>query len=283
MDNSTTEGILGIFFILFGFWPLMLLVILRWRKNVLLGMLAIWCGFAVIRVLGFLVGEEIPIVFIPEPLNTVLFFSTGAVLLLIIGMRNGIARWRIGKKVDNARSVEDLRRLSPSEFEELVVELFVAEGHKAKRTGSIGDHGVDVVVKAANGEKWVVQCKRWRGSVGEPVIRDFHGVMQHEKADRGVLVTTSTFTPQAREWARGKPISLREGKEIISLLQKARKNPRQIPSSTMDAPKAEMAPPLCPKCGSQMVIRIAKQGPNIGGKFWGCPNYPKCNGLLKLE
>ena len=34
----------------------------------------------------------------------------------------------------------------------------------------------------------------------------------------------------------------------------------------------------CPKCGNQMVLRTARQGPNAGGEFWGCSSFPKCNG-----
>lgn len=41
--------------------------------------------------------------------------------------------------------------------------------------------------------------------------------------------------------------------------------------------------PLCPKCGTPMVVRVAKQGSNTGGKFYGCPNYPKCQGKLPFE
>ena len=41
--------------------------------------------------------------------------------------------------------------------------------------------------------------------------------------------------------------------------------------------------PLCPKCGVEMVLRTAKSGANQGGKFWGCPNYPKCRGIRNVE
>lgn len=123
---------------------------------------------------------------------------------------------------DTASSPKDLFDLPPNNFENMVVELFTARGHKANKTGAIGDHGVDVVVQAKNGEKWVAQCKRWRGNVGEPVIRDFYGVMHHEKADRGMIITTGTFTPQAREWAKGKPLDLIEGHQFLEYWKKAR-------------------------------------------------------------
>ncbi len=45
----------------------------------------------------------------------------------------------------------------------------------------------------------------------------------------------------------------------------------------------EDAPPLCPKCGNEMVLRTAKRGANQGEQFWGCPDYPRCRGILKYE
>ena len=41
--------------------------------------------------------------------------------------------------------------------------------------------------------------------------------------------------------------------------------------------------PCCPKCGGEMVLRIAKKGNNQGGKFWGCSRYPECRGVLNME
>ncbi len=47
--------------------------------------------------------------------------------------------------------------------------------------------------------------------------------------------------------------------------------------------EAQSASPLCPKCGSEMVLRTAKSGSNQGEQFWGCPNYPRCRGIRKYE
>lgn len=41
--------------------------------------------------------------------------------------------------------------------------------------------------------------------------------------------------------------------------------------------------PLCPKCGSEMALRTAKQGERKGKEFWGCTNYPKCNGIVNID
>ena len=40
--------------------------------------------------------------------------------------------------------------------------------------------------------------------------------------------------------------------------------------------------PLCPKCGSPMVLRTALRGDNIGTHFWGCPNFPSCKGIKNV-
>ncbi len=43
------------------------------------------------------------------------------------------------------------------------------------------------------------------------------------------------------------------------------------------------SPPMCPKCGSEMVLRTAKRGDNQGQQFWGCPNFPRCRAMIPYE
>ena len=45
----------------------------------------------------------------------------------------------------------------------------------------------------------------------------------------------------------------------------------------------DSSPPACPKCGSEMVLRMAKRGDNQGQWFWGCPNYPRCRTMAPYE
>jgi hypothetical protein len=42
-------------------------------------------------------------------------------------------------------------------------------------------------------------------------------------------------------------------------------------------------PPLCPRCGREMVLRTAKNGRHKGGAFWGCPCYPKCRMIVRID
>ncbi len=57
-------------------------------------------------------------------------------------------------------------------------------------------------------------------------------------------------------------------------------NPVETPSQPF-VPEKEGAAPRCPICGLEMVLRTAKKGPNQGGQFWGCPDYPNCRGVLQ--
>jgi Protein of unknown function (DUF2726)/Topoisomerase DNA binding C4 zinc finger len=54
-----------------------------------------------------------------------------------------------------------------------------------------------------------------------------------------------------------------------------------IPAAAPPATASQaIAPPSCPKCGSKMILRVAKNGANPGTKFWGCATYPTCRGML---
>jgi hypothetical protein len=132
-----------------------------------------------------------PLTLIPEPVSTILFFILGFVL---VGIWVGMTYWGRSRTRSKAfgLSTEGLLNLPPAE-------LYRTMGHQAKRTGMSGDHRVDVVVKAKNGEKWIVQCKRWRTPAGESIVRDFYGTMQHEKAAQGAIIATSGFSQAAME------------------------------------------------------------------------------------
>lgn len=55
-----------------------------------------------------------------------------------------------------------------------------------------------------------------------------------------------------------------------------------IKRETRDTEKAASTPPICPKCGAQMILRTAAKGTNKGKQFYGCPNFPKCRSIINL-
>ena len=220
---SLLQILLNVFDIVFDFWPLLLLgAPLRSRKgNPVRIMFALWAFWAFVRVMLMFNPESItPSLLIPEPWNTLLFFATGAVLGGVLAVQGYFKRQKVLRQASRMQGREDLLALSPAAFEEMVAEMFRAMGHQAKRTGRSGDHGVDIVVRTRKGAKWIVQCKRWRKAVGEGVVRDFYGTLQHEKANGGIIIGVSGFSRSAREWAKGKPIRLVSGEELLRMWRK---------------------------------------------------------------
>jgi hypothetical protein len=177
-----------------------------------------WCLFGVIALILVFTGYPL-YGLLPQPYNVVIFlalgFISGAVsiasLVVDLKYRHDEAE-RLG-------SLEYLRSLSPYEFEALVSWFFQFLGYRTRPYEDRQDHGVDVVVYNGKGEKWIVQCKRYRGVVGEPVLRDLLGAMMHENASRAFLMTTGTISHKARSWIEGKPITVYEGEALVRLFK----------------------------------------------------------------
>ena len=118
------------------------------------------------------------------------------------------------------RLIKQLVEIPRAEFEQLVVELYQAAGHAAKRVGGPGDRDFDIVIVSKAGQHWIAQCKQWRGAVGESVVREFYAAMSREHAAEGALITTARFTRKAREWAQDKPIHLYDGQAFLHVWQR---------------------------------------------------------------
>ncbi|MEU8133690.1 restriction endonuclease [Streptodolium elevatio] len=118
-------------------------------------------------------------------------------------------------------AVPNLLEMDPIAFEGLVAELFRARGLQAVTTQRSGDGGVDVEAldpDPLSGGKIVVQVKRYRHTVPPTAVRDLYGTVHDVGANKGVLVTTSSFGPTSYTFARGKPLTLINGDELVDLL-----------------------------------------------------------------
>jgi len=100
LNNLDIKGVLGIFSLIFGFWPIMVLAPLNWRRNILAGMLYIWGFFAILRILFFFFSISPSKLVIDEPLNTFIFFISGGILLVIYVVRDRVNK---GKKIRGER------------------------------------------------------------------------------------------------------------------------------------------------------------------------------------
>jgi restriction system protein len=115
----------------------------------------------------------------------------------------------------------NIYELNPYEFENLVSNLFQKLGLETKLTRTTKDGGVDVVafdLRPVLGGKVVIQAKRYRNTVGVSAVRDLYGTMMNEGANKGILVTTSGYGPDAFEFAKEKPIELMDGGQLLYLL-----------------------------------------------------------------
>ena len=127
-----------------------------------------------------------------------------------------------------AQLLARVQQANPQFFEELVVELLVAMGYggshedAAKVVGRGGDEGIDGIIKEdrLGLESIYVQAKRWQGTVGRPVIQQFAGALQGQRARKGVLITTSSFSRDAAEYAAGlqNTIVLVDGAQLAQLM-----------------------------------------------------------------
>lgn len=117
------------------------------------------------------------------------------------------------QRLNKSQALGQMKSMDPIVFEYLVAAVFEQRGYRTKMTATSGDGGVDVLIRRGLKQS-VVQCKRYDGSVGEPVIRDLYGTMVHNKAKEAYLVTTATVTRQAVAWVKGKPIHLIDGYKL---------------------------------------------------------------------
>jgi len=160
--------------------------------------------------------------------------GTMAVLgaLMLVGWKRVVERWMQSRQrlIWPALSRRALYRLSPAEFEEYVGQrLFARHGYRVENTPESRDGGVDILVADAAGRRAIVQCKRYRGTVGTPAVRDLYGTILHHEADMGYLVTTGKISAAAREWVAGKPLILIDGDRLMRL---SRSEPEPPTNST---------------------------------------------------
>ncbi len=119
--------------------------------------------------------------------------------------------------------------LTPEQFEVLVLDVLLAMGYGAdrralQRVGGSGDGGIDGVVTLdrLGLEKVYVQAKRWApgNTVGRPDIQSFYGALAMHHANKGVFITTSSFSQHAIEFAKSAPgaIVLVDGEMLTRLM-----------------------------------------------------------------
>ena len=122
--------------------------------------------------------------------------------------------------------LETIKNCPPDFFERLVIKLLQAMGYGHNLTdagqvkGGVGDGGIDGIIDEdkLGLDQIYIQAKRWQGSVGSPEVQKFIGALTSHGARKGVLITTSYFTNDAKKVAESNYVTaslvLIDGKEL---------------------------------------------------------------------
>ncbi|MEV4525780.1 restriction endonuclease [Streptosporangium sp. NPDC049304] len=136
-----------------------------------------------------------------------------------------LKRFRFSEDMDVISALDSRRnllKLTPTEFEHLIRELFIAMGAEAWTTIPSKDGGIDAVATSKNmffGGVCLIQAKRWSGIVGLEAVHALTGVMADHNATTGVLVTPSWFGRASEQFAQRNRITLINGAELKHLLK----------------------------------------------------------------
>lgn len=135
-----------------------------------------------------------------------------------------VESYEVADKLDNTTNIA---AMDWEDFEHLVRELFEKEfksnGGEVKITQASRDGGVDAVAfdpDPIRGGKIVIQAKRYTNTVGVSAVRDLYGTVLNEGATKGILVSTADYGSDAYEFAKGKPLTLLNGSNLLHLLEK---------------------------------------------------------------
>ncbi|MSP53334.1 MAG: restriction endonuclease [Gammaproteobacteria bacterium] len=124
--------------------------------------------------------------------------------------------------------LEQIKKSSPRFFEQLVIDVLLAMGYGGSRTdagklvGGAGDGGIDGIINEDKLGLDVIylQAKRWEGVVGSKEIRNFVGSLVGRKANKGVFITTSSYTKDAIQYAADvqHKVILIDGDKLVDLM-----------------------------------------------------------------
>jgi restriction system protein len=125
--------------------------------------------------------------------------------------------------------LDHIKSNSPQFFENLVVDLITSMGYGGSRKdagqaiGQVGDGGIDGIIKEdkLGLDAIYLQAKRWEGTVTRPIVQGFAGALIGRKARKGIFITTSSFSPNAIEYANSidnLKIILIDGAQLTQLM-----------------------------------------------------------------
>lgn len=190
--------------------------------------------------------------------------------------RNRESRYQERPSDWSLRLIQDIEW---KKFEELSTAYYLEKGIRAEATSLGADGGIDIKLYQddSGNPSSIVQCKAWNSrQMGVKQIREFLGVMTHEKVAKGFYMTSGEYSDDAKETAKANRITLINGEMLLMMIKRL---PEESQKRLLAlATEGDYTTPSCPSCGVKMVRRSGKRG-----DFWGCQNYPRCRQMLHLR
>jgi restriction system protein len=175
-----------------------------------------------------------------------------------------------------------LRSLEWKRYEDVCMEYLKIKSCNANVTCIGADGGIDIKVKDKNGNIIAIaQCKAWNKPIGVNLIRELYGVMASEGVKHGIFLTTSIFSNDAKEFAKGKALLLIDGEEFVSVINGLNDDDKKRIDGI--ATNGDYTTPTCVNCNVKMIKRIANKGNEPGKVFYGCVNFPKCRRTMQIR
>ncbi len=128
----------------------------------------------------------------------------------------------------SAEILKSVKECPPSFFERLVIDVLVNMGYGGSRkeagkaVGRSGDEGIDGIINEdrLGLDVIYIQAKRWQATIGRPEIQKFAGALQGRRAKKGIFITTSDFSREARDYVEkiDAKIVLIDGEQLAQLM-----------------------------------------------------------------
>lgn len=161
------------------------------------------------------------------------FISTSILALCLIGciaLKHFFRKQEIEEEYLLRKHINEFFLLTPYELQKFIGWMFEKMGYNVEVTKAAHDHGLGALLKK-EGKAYAVQVKRYNlnHKVSEPEIREFFGSFADMHLRGGYFITTGDFADSARVWARGKPIDLISGEELVHMVHDlGATSPRQL-------------------------------------------------------
>jgi restriction system protein len=154
-----------------------------------------------------------------------LAIGLGAVLCLALFLGCLWLIWKLRRqhewqKMMRAANLPEIDQMTGTAFEQRLVVAFRDLGWRVKHVGCSGDFGCDLIASKGP-QRLIVQAKRYSGQVGVEAVQEVHGALTYYGGTKARVITSSYFTPAARELAASLGVELWDRDRLVELMAEA--------------------------------------------------------------